>query len=65
MINALSIFGTSTFLFFVLNSWLLGIVGTFTGGPYRIGWVTLFSTLFLVSVFIIAQRRSIDSRAEV
>jgi hypothetical protein len=60
MLNALSIFGTSAFLFFVLTAWLLGIIGMLTNGPYRIGWVTILSTLVLVAVFFLAQRRSPD-----
>lgn len=60
-LNALSIFGTSAFLFFVLSAWLLGIIGMLTSGPYRIGWVTILSTLALVSVFFLSKRRQSTS----
>lgn len=56
-LNALSIFGASAFLFFVLLAWLLGIIGMLTSGPYRIGWVTILSTLAMISVFFISKRR--------
>lgn len=61
VLNALSIFGTSAFLFFVLSAWLLGIAGMLTEGPYRVGWVTILSTLTLLLVFGIAQRRATKS----
>jgi hypothetical protein len=64
VLNALSTFGTSAFLFFVLSAWLLGAVGMLTDGPYRIGWVTVASTLLLVTVFVLAQRRRHDAESE-
>ena len=64
MLNALSIFGTSAFLFFVLSAWLFGIIGMLTDGPYRIGWVTISSTLVLVAVFFLAQRRPANRESE-
>lgn len=64
MLNALSTFGTSAFLFFVLSAWLLGVVGMLTHGPFRIGWVTILSTLLLVAVFVLAQRRTPNRESE-
>jgi hypothetical protein len=64
MLNALSVFGTSAFLFFVLSAWSLGIIGMLTGGPYRIGWVTIMSTLVLVVVFFRARRRPPNRESE-
>jgi hypothetical protein len=60
ILNALSVFGTSAFLFFLLIAWGLGVVGMMTNGPYRIGWVTISSTLLLVSVFAVARRRATE-----
>jgi len=58
MLNALSIFGTSAFLFFLLTAWVLGIVGTVMSGPYRIGWVTILSTLLLIGAFVKTRRQA-------
>jgi hypothetical protein len=57
VLNALSIFGTSAFLFFILISWGFGAVGSLTDGPYRIGWVTISSTLLPIVVFLISRRQ--------
>lgn len=45
---ALSKHGFDAFLFFLATAWLLGFVGALTNGPYRIGWVTITSTVILI-----------------
>ncbi|HUW09031.1 MAG TPA: hypothetical protein VM537_04840, partial [Anaerolineae bacterium] len=65
MLNALSTFGVPAFLNFLLSAWLLGVVGMITHGPYRIGWVTILSTLLVGAVFVLTQRRTPNKKSDV
>ena len=57
-LNATAIFGLYSFLTVLVTSWLLGVAGTvLSQGPYRLGWVTITSTVILIAVIVIAQRR--------
>ena len=58
MVNALNVFGTSAFLFFLLAAWSFGIIGMLTNGPYRIGPVTIISTAILIILFIFVRIRN-------
>lgn len=49
--------GGRAFLFFVLIAWSLGILGWLTGGPYRVGWVTLASTSVIVASLVVLRAR--------
>lgn len=64
ILDAFAVFGTSAFLFFVLSGWVLGIIGIVMNGPYRIGWVTLTSTAFVIVIFLIAQRKADSTRTD-
>lgn len=55
--------GSNGFFFFVLIAWTLGVIGTFTDGPYRIGWVTITSTIIIAGVLIQAYGRGGAARA--
>ena len=59
MLNALTVFGTDTFLFFLLTAWSLGILGMLTNGPYRVGPVTILSTIAVIVMFVLTRRRSV------
>jgi formylglycine-generating enzyme required for sulfatase activity len=61
VLNALVKFGPNAYLFFVLTAWLLGLAGVLTNGPYRIGWVTITSTLLLAVVVFATQWRGQES----
>lgn len=52
VLSALAVFGTTAYLNLLGIAWLLGILGLLTNGPYRIGWVTVISTVPLVYVFL-------------
>lgn len=58
VLNASAKFGPSAYLFFLLIALSLGIIGMLTNGPYRIGWVTIVSTVLLAAVFLGSQRRT-------
>ncbi len=50
VMSVVSAFSANAFLFFVALAWTLGVLGTITDGPYRIGWVTLTSTAIVVAI---------------
>lgn len=59
---AASAIGGRAFLFFVFIAWALGVVGWATGGPFRVGWVTLASTSIIVAaLFALRARRAVPA----
>jgi len=58
VLDAVSVFGSDAYLFFVLTAWIFGLFGHLTGGPYRIGWVTIICTMALIAIFVRSQWRS-------
>lgn len=58
VLATVSVFGPSAYLFFVLTAWIFGLFGHLTGGPYRIGWVTIICTVVLIAIFVRSQWRS-------
>lgn len=56
-LDAVSAFAPGAFLLFLAMAWLFGIVGVFTGGPFRIGPITIGVTLLLVAVLAYSQRQ--------
>lgn len=55
VLAAVSVFGPSVYLFFLLTDWILVLFGHLTGGPYRIGWITIICTVVLIIIFVRTQ----------
>ncbi len=58
MLDALTVFGPNAFLFFLLTAWSIGIFGMITDGPYKVGPVTIFSTIAVIVMFVLNRQRS-------
>ena len=59
----LSKLGSDAYLIFMTIAWPLAVLGTFAGGPFGFGWVTIAGTVVLVLALLWSQRRENSSPA--